>query len=176
MIRLASIRANRGKAVLLAKGDEADRKRAALAEIAGDPVLAAVLDLWEEKRGERFAPHPSELDAFILPAAVLPRIVLVDVIDGVARFRFRLIGSAVALSSGADYTGQYVDEALSGTVKKAVLGHYGMVVRERRPAYAVAAYRVPGGQNVRNSRLAVPLSLTGGSVDRLLLASRVLSD
>ncbi|HLG86107.1 MAG TPA: hypothetical protein VKZ79_02810 [Alphaproteobacteria bacterium] len=145
-------------------------------QIAGDPVLAAVLALWESKRGERFAPHPSELDAFVLPPIVLPRVALVDVIEGGARFRFRLVGSAVALSSGVDYTGRYVDEALSGPVKESVLRHYAAVVRERRPAFAVAEYRVPGEQNVKNSRLAVPLTLTGETVDRLLLASRVISD
>jgi hypothetical protein len=156
--------------------DEDELRRSAREQIAADPVLAVVLALWESKRGERFAPHPSELDAFVLPPTVLPRVVLVDVINGGARFRFRLVGSAVALSSGADYTGRYVDEALSGPVRDSVLGHYATVVRERRPAFAVAEYRVPGEQNVKNSRLAVPLTLTGQTVDRLLLVSRVVSD
>src|SRR5579872_671122 len=160
---------------ILAKRDD-ELRRSAMDQIAADPVLAAVLELWEIKRGERFAPSPSELDAFVLPAAVLPRTVLVDVLDGGARFRFRLVGTAVALSSGVDYTGQYVDEALSGTVRDSVLQHYRTVVHERRPAFAVAEYRVPGGQNVRNSRLAVPLTLKGDAVDRLLLVSRVVSD
>ena len=167
---------NRGKISTLAKTDDSALKRAAMEDIAADPVLTAVLQTWEAKRGAKFAPHPTEMDAFALPPAVLPRIVLVDVVEGGLRFRFRLVGSAVALSSGADYTGQYVDEALSGAVRDSVLQHYGTVVRDRRPAYAVAAYRLPGGETVKNSRLAVPLTLNGDAVDRLLLASRVISD
>jgi len=147
-----------------------------MAEIAADPVLSAVLSTWEAKRRDRFAPHPSELDAFALPPSVLPRIVLVDVIDAGARFRFRLIGTAVALSSGADFTGQHVDEALTGAVRDSVLSHYRTVVERKRPALAVAEYHLPVGQTVKNSRLAVPLTLTGQTVDRLLLVSHVISD
>ena len=147
-----------------------------MAEIAADPMLAAVLDVWETKRGGRFAPHPSEIDAFALPASALPRIVIVDVIDGGARFRFRLVGTGVAQSSGSDHTGKYVDEALSGAVLAAVLHQYRTVVREKRPAYAVAELRLEGGQSAKNSRLAVPLSLDGTQVGRLLLVSRTTSD
>jgi hypothetical protein len=160
----------------LAGSDTDDLKRVAREQIAADPMLAAVFDVWEKKRGTRFAPHPSEIDAFALPPSVLPRIVLVDVIDGGARFRFRLVGTGVAFSSGADYTGKYVDEALSGDAQAAVLHHYRSVVREKRPAYAVAEVLLSDGHSVRNCRVAMPLSCDGVNVHRLLLISRTTSD
>jgi hypothetical protein len=153
-----------------------DLRQVALTEIAGDQMLGGVFAVWEAKRDGKFAPHPSDVGALALPVAALPRVVLVDAMDDGVRFRFRLVGSAVALSSGTDFTGKFVDEALTGWVPNAVVADYRRVVTEKRPAYAVAQIRLPDGQVVRNSRLALPLSSDGAAVDRLMLVSRTTAD
>lgn len=158
------------------KNDAEEARRAALEAIAADPTLSAVLEIWETKRRDRFAPHPSDLDAFTLPAAALSRIMLVDVEQPGPRFRYRLVGTTIAAAAGKDLTGQYVDEVFPGRSRGSVLERYRTVVERKRPAYAVAEYRLPGGQSVKNAGLVVPLTTEGTEVDRLLLVLSVVSD
>lgn len=149
-----------------------DAQQAAMRDIAEEPAISAVFRLWEEMRGSRFAPSATDMDVLALPRAALSGVVTVDVIDGGARFRFRVVGSKVVAASGADFTGKYLDEALSGWMLETVLEQYRAVVLHRRPGYALAEF-VQGRQKpVKNRRLALPLTSDGESVDRLLLVSR----
>ena len=147
-----------------------------MADIAGDSMLAGVYRVWDEKRRERFAPAPADIGMLDLPPTALGNIIIVDVLGGGERFRFRLVGSKVATSSGSDFTGRYVDEALSGWMRDTVQEQYRAVVAQKRPGYAVVAFgRGDGRESVRNRRLALPLSSDGVAVDRLLLVSKASS-
>ncbi len=153
-----------------------DAQRNAMADIAGDAMLAGVYRVWDEKRRERFAPGPADIGMLDLPPSALGNIIIMDVLRGGERFRFRLIGSKIAASSGSDFTGKYVDEALSGWMRDTVQEQYRTIVTQKRPGYAVVAFgRGDQRESVRNRRLAMPLSSDGVTVDRLLLVSKASS-
>jgi hypothetical protein len=149
-----------------------DAVQVAMRDIAEDATISAVYRLWEERRGGRAAPSPTDMDVFALPRSAVSHVVTVDVIDGGARFRFRVIGSRVVIASGTDFTGRYVDEALSGWMRDTVVEQYRAVVSACRPGYAMAEFGRDGWQPTKNRRLALPLSSDGETVDRLLLVSR----
>jgi len=149
-----------------------DALQVALHDIADDATICAVYRLWDEKRGQRFAPTPAEMDVFALPRTALSNVVIVDVVDGGRRFRFRLIGSYVVSASGTDFTGRFTDEVLSGWMRDTVLAQYRAVAEKKRPGYAVAEFKPTSIRPIKNRRLALPLSSDGVAVDRLLLVSR----
>jgi hypothetical protein len=72
-----------------------------------DPVLGPVLAYGVRKRGFRSMPRKCDIDATEIPPRLLPNLQLIDVIDGGARFRYRLVGTASVEAFGDDYTGKY---------------------------------------------------------------------
>ena len=76
------------------------------------PALTNALALWQEKAVGREIPSRRDFSAHALKAH-LPTVAIVDAVDegGVRRYRFRLMGTAVADLLG-DHTGKFVDEAV----------------------------------------------------------------
>lgn len=99
------------------------------------PLIADVHNYWKHKRGTR--PFPRRQD--IVPAEIkkwLPYILLADVIDGGADFRYRLVGSRLHSFFPAVPTGKVMSEALApfgeDTVRK-TLDTYGAVLTLGEP-------------------------------------------
>jgi hypothetical protein len=63
-------------------------------------------------------PARADFDPITLPRALLPNMILLEVYQQPQRFRYRLMGTAVAEMLGEDWTGKYVDEL--GPVNKRV--------------------------------------------------------
>lgn len=61
--------------------------------------LRELLEYWRSKRGSRLMPARADIDPIEIPT-LLPIIGLVDVLDGGARFRFRLLGTEVVDAAG----------------------------------------------------------------------------
>lgn len=75
-------------------------------EIIAQPEVAPIRDLVaysDKKRGDRFAPRRSDIDPTEIPRH-LPHIHMMDVLDGGADFRYRLIGTAIVQGLGRDNT------------------------------------------------------------------------
>ena len=55
-------------------------------------------------------PARDDIDPVTMPIELLPNIVLVDVLPEARRFRYRVMGTAVARMLGPDWEGRFVDE------------------------------------------------------------------
>jgi hypothetical protein len=85
------------------------------------PVLAFVLNYWNDKRGERAMPSRGE----ILPSELrshLGWIVMTDVLPGLDDFRYRLIGTLVGQYFFRDATGKTIREAFVTWPRPAIDG------------------------------------------------------
>ena len=132
-----------------------------------DARLRALFGYWAEKRGERAMPARADLDPLEIPT-LLPIIGLVDVLDGGARFRYRLIGTEIVDVGGHDPTGRFLDEALPDSgYADYLIGMFREVTRERRPLYGESDFHGQGRIERRVRRLLMPLSRDGRSVDMI---------
>ncbi len=132
-----------------------------------DVRLRALFDYWREKRGDGAMPARADLDPLEIPT-LLPIIGLVDVLDGGARFRYRLIGTEIVDVDGYDPTGRFLDEVLPDSgYADYLIGMFREVTRERRPLYGESDFRGQGPIERRVRRLFMPLSRDGRSVDMI---------
>ena len=133
--------------------------------------LSYHLDLyryWDAKRWGRSMPARKDLSPSEVPV-LLPHLTLIDVIDG--RFRYRLVGSKVVQDLGREMTGTWVGTHVTPPAYAAALcSIYEQVCSGRRPIFTTGEYRSPSKLMHAVSRLLVPLSEDGESVNMILLS------
>lgn len=136
-----------------------------------DPRLEAFFAYWRAKRGARAMPRRADIDPIAMDPRLLPYLFLTDVVDGGARFRFRLVGTEAVASIGAELTGRYVDEVNESTLyRDYITALYRRVLERRQPVFSVSLYARPDDAGlVRHTtqRLMCPLSSDGAVVDRV---------
>ncbi len=133
--------------------------------VIADARLRELLEYWRSKRASRRMPARADIDPIDIPT-LLPIVGLVDVLDGGARFRFRLLGTEVVDAAGYNPTGRYLDQALPDSgYSDYLIGLFREVVRARRPLYGESD--LLGGDRVERHvrRLLMPLSRYGETVD-----------
>jgi hypothetical protein len=139
------------------------------APVALDARLEDFLGYWRRVRGDRAMPRRADVDPAEIPRRLLPNLFLTDVVDGGARFRYRLVGTEAVRAIGAEPTGRYVDEInQQPPYRDYVIGLYRRVVAERLPVFSVSRYSRQGdptGGHRATQRLMCPLSSDGTSVD-----------
>jgi len=80
-------------------------------QLANEPLLRELWIYWDSKRGGSAMPRRSAIAPFEIPK-LLPYLAIIErAPDG--RFRYRLMGSAIAQAYGFDATGKFLDEVLS---------------------------------------------------------------
>ena len=134
-----------------------------------DPILAGTLAYWERQRGDRPMPRRADINPADIPK-LLPYIRLTEVVDGGARYRYRLVGTAIVSAYGNEHTGRYLDDVLSGERRSFVEGLYRMVCAGKRPIYAKTYYMGPWEQPVMTARVMAPLSENGADVSLVVTA------
>jgi hypothetical protein len=151
---------------------ERDARVSAEERKAGDPAypdLAAILDYWNKKRGERFAPPRSAIDPSDFMDA-LPRVKLVDVLragNGDLDFRFRLAGTWIGNVLGTELTRLRPLDLQPPQFGALVHAHYVQCVDERRPL--LHKVEIDSVRRIHNyARLLLPLSSDGEQVDMLM--------
>src|SRR5258708_14245772 len=82
---------------------------------------------------------------------------MLDVIEGGARFRYRLVGTAIGSAVG-DYSGRYVDEALPPPQYEVYRQKYLRIVHEFAILYEVTRIIWHDSPEVLFRRLMLPLS------------------
>ncbi len=133
-------------------------------------ILAAFVDYWNAKRGEREMPGRQDIDPAEIPQ-LLPHITLIDVIDGGARFRYRLVGTAVVDGFNRNHTGRHVDELdVPQFGRDALHIQYRSVLRKRRPIYLRNIYVMAGNVEAVTPRVLAPLSRDGQAIDMIISA------
>jgi hypothetical protein len=139
-----------------------------------NPPLAHHLALyryWESKRQGRRMPARRDLDPSEVPS-LLPHLTLIEVVG--EQFRYRLVGSRVTQDMGREMTGTFVGTHVSPPeYARAIQSIYQRVCTSREPVFTTGEYRSPSQLTHAVSRLLVPLSEDGETVNMILL-SRVL--
>ncbi|MGF1631886.1 MAG: PAS domain-containing protein [Kiloniellaceae bacterium] len=140
-------------------------------EVVGEPPLRELYLYWFGKRGQRGFPARAD----IVPEEIkklLPFIMLVDVLDDGRHFRFRLVGTDVAV--GIDPTGKLQHEAVPDGIY-----HDHITALFRRGAagpgalYSRSSYGytdLPGPRSI--SRLFMPLAADGVRVDMMVIGQQ----
>lgn len=137
------------------------------ADPIADPLLRQLYDYWQKKRGNRAMPSRADIDPAEL-RAVLPHLMLTDIVDGGRRFRYRLVGTAVAESFGKNMTGMHIDELMTGTYRQFIEGLYRDIVEKKRPVYSESTYFSHQSAQMWAQRLMLPLSDDGVTVNMVL--------
>jgi hypothetical protein len=113
-------------------------------------------------------PRRADIDPTAMPRRLLPNLLLTDVVDRGARFRFRLVGTEAVNAIGSDLTGRYVDEVnQSAAYRDYITALYRRVVAERACVFSMSQYpraNDPDGSHAAQ-RLMCPLSGDGATVD-----------
>lgn len=134
--------------------------------LEGTP-LADLHAYWTAKRGARFAPARADIDPVEIPR-LLPHLMLIDVIEGGARFRYRLAGTEIENRFGCPMVGRRIDELMRGRYAEYVLSLYRELLTRRRPIYSESGYGRQEDSLLYTRRLMLPLSSDGASVDMVL--------
>ena len=131
------------------------------------PEFRRVRDYLRGKAPPGELPAREHIDPLELPD-LLPRIMLIDVVRGSGRprYRIRLMGSQVVTIQGKDGTGKFVEEVL--TIGPDIIAGYDRILESRRPQYRRGVVATPGREHVPYERVAFPLAGDGKTVDMLL--------
>lgn len=139
-------------------------------EYRDTPVLAAFFDYWDARRGDREMPSRQDIDPADIPQ-LLPHLSLIDVVDAGARFRYRLVGTAVVDGFNRNTTNLYADELdIPQFSRDAVHLQYRSVLRKRRPIYLRNIYVLPSGVRAMTRRVLAPLSQDGAAINMIIAA------
>ncbi|MCC7045205.1 MAG: PAS domain-containing protein [Alphaproteobacteria bacterium] len=138
------------------------------ADLAHDERLLGLYRLWQSKRKDRQLPSRAAFQHAELPPW-FGTLILLDVLDGGADYRYRLFGLVLATEAGFDMTGKL----LSKYPIRSNLPHFrevfAEVLRTRAPALSE---HDPGVAHIRRRRrLILPLGKDGETVDMIMTAN-----
>lgn len=134
----------------------------------GHPKLVTLYDYWHGLRGDRDMPLRRLFDPLHIPA-LLPNILLNEVVGRPPRFRIRVEGSAVSAARGFDATGKFLDDEGVAVLDDGIFAAYAAMVLDRKPWYSTGAFTADSGRAGDLYRLALPLSAEGHRVDFILV-------
>ena len=141
----------------------------------GDPLaslsderLHRLFAYLEAKRGTREFAARRDINPFEF-SYVLGHVALLDVVYEPLRFRYRLVGTILAATTGYDLTGSFVDEHPDVEYRAFVTARYAETVAWRRATSGV--YDLSMDRKRRHYEwLRVPLSSDGQTVDMIIAA------
>lgn len=133
-----------------------------------DPVLGPALAYWTLKRGTNAMPGKRDIDPIELPRKLLPNIQIIEIVEGGARFRYRLVGTASVAAFGSDYTGRYVDEMFSDDRLNFIRHIYSTVHTTKIPLFSLNRYHTPKNIDLFAYRIYMPLSEDGNVASHIL--------
>ncbi|MEQ8586434.1 MAG: PAS domain-containing protein [Thalassobaculaceae bacterium] len=131
------------------------------------PILREIHAYWESKRGDRRMPARADLDPLDFPA-LLPNVILMDVMPADGRLKVRLVGTLVVQMFGGDYTGMYLDEIDFGEMRQKILDDYGAAAKEAKAIFTDHRFRKLGGHTFDIERVVLPLSDDGEHATMLM--------
>jgi hypothetical protein len=140
------------------------------------PLLLSLLGYWQEKRGARPLPARRDIDPLEIGTALLPHLVLADLLDRGTRVRFRLVGTAVVKRLGFDPTGRYLAAEARGPWFDEFAALHRLVYAERMPIYAESRLIWGEGRRLGTQQIVLPLTQDGPDPAIALSALTFASD
>jgi hypothetical protein len=107
-------------------------------------MVRALYAYWDGKRGAEPMPRRQDID----PAEIkmlLPYLLIADLIGEKPRVLYRLVGTKVAVATGLDFTGRYLDEFVPNDVEKLWHEYYRIARDQRLPVLGDAAIPIADG-------------------------------
>ncbi len=140
-----------------------------------DAVLMALHAYWNHRRQGRAVPDRRDIDPVDIGPGLLPNVGLVDAVDGGARFRNRLVGTAIVERWGFEITGLFLDEIMRESGYRDFIHElYRDACRHRAPVYSASLFRWDVGTHMVTRRLYLPLTHGGDEVAMVLVGQTFL--
>jgi hypothetical protein len=139
--------------------------------LPGDPAssrLRACHAYWRGLAPADGCPLYRNFDVVDVPRALLPFLILLDVLEAGADFRYRVVGTGVAEAIGRDFTGETVTEYRHRHEPPGVADGYRNVVARVRPDLYTGTLESVGKEFIAYERLAMPLAGAEGTVAYIL--------
>ena len=137
------------------------------AEQLPDPRHQKLYDYWLERKGARLAPARNQIDPIdfpdILPYTFIFKVHHTTPMD----FELTLLGTALVVVLGRDFTGCHFDEMYSGDSAVILREQYEACVHKAQPIYAQLDADWMNKDFINYQRLLLPLSNDGERIDRL---------
>jgi hypothetical protein len=131
-----------------------------MSPVIDHPILSPLLHYWQEKRGPRALPARRDIDPLEMGPALLPHLLLGDLLDRGTRVRFRLVGTVVVKRFGFDPTGKYLGEQKSAWFE--MIGALNrLAYAERAPVYAESRLAWSNTRRIDIQQLVLPLTQDG---------------
>lgn len=132
--------------------------------------LQFLIRYWDFLRGCENLPRHGQIDPLDMQEA-LGFLMLLEVVDGGADYRYRLYGSKVADRSGVDMTGRRLSSfEIEPLTKRFFIAGYRAVIRRREPLATVHVH-APQIAISSTMRLILPLCDEAGAISRLLVGN-----
>jgi hypothetical protein len=134
--------------------------------------LRNVYDYWNARRGTRTMPARGDLDPVDLKA-VLPLLMLIDVVADERRYVYRLVGTREVEMRGSDPTGKPIKEAYYAESAEESARYLDHVVRTREPVLYRGTYQPLSTRTQREDVLFLPLSQDGEAVNMIMILGHI---
>jgi len=138
-------------------------------EIIDRPDLRLIDELvvyWDRKRAGRIGPRRADIDPSDI-THLLPNVFMVDVINGGADFRYRLVGTRIIEGLGRDNTGKKLSELYADqpTALAKLRARFMLTVDRKVPIFSRGrVFWLPDAQYRRFTGGSMPLSEDGTNV------------
>lgn len=126
-----------------------------------------LFDYWLQAAGDRAMPARADLDPLKVPR-LLPNLGLIDLRQGLDAGLFRLAGTRLRDIYGREITGRRLSDVFSGRRAAYWQRIHARVAEEGLPAHGQVRGPAAGRDHVVLCWLRLPLSDSGGRVDRIL--------
>ena len=133
------------------------------------PVVKAVANYWDAKRGPRPMPARADLDPCDIPE-LLPNLLLIDVAHDPLDFRYRLVGTIVDYHLREPRSGQWMSAIPHQRKGSVIWATLESVVTRKVPVVSTIPYVGPHADYKLSEDIILPLSDDGDTVNMLLVA------
>ena len=135
-----------------------------------------VLEFWERLRGGRMAPAWADIDLMDLPLHVIPRIVVLDVVQDPLDFVYRFFGTTHASTHGYDLTGKSISKLTPDDYAKITFEQYRATLEAEAPRLFFQQFPTKPDVWCNCETIRLPLSADGPSVDKIMAMETILDD
>ena len=131
------------------------------------PKIQRMHEYWLAKRGDRPMPGRADIDPVELRDCLGNLCIVHVTADTPPRFRFRLDGSNLVLSTGFDMTGKFLEEMPDAEYRRFITAIYRRVLERGAPVFVVNQEDWKG-YDLQVESVTMPLSSDGTRIDGIL--------
>ncbi len=140
-------------------------------QVSLQETVTDVLDYWDSRRGNLFAPNWGQFKLDELPPQAVPWCSVLDVKHEPLDFVFRFWGSGRAQVLGQEVTGKSLTSVVDSNIAKSTFDQNVMTMEQRVPLFFDTVAAPEYGDKVSYGVLRLPLSSDGTNVDKIFTIS-----